>query len=314
MKGYKATYGVDNYWNNFTIIEDLDIKISGSCGNNANYSLDTKTGLLSITGTGEMTNYSTGSSAPWYPQREFIKEVEISDGITSIGNYAFYGCINLPSMTIPNSVTAIGDNSFYCCSGLTSVSISSSIKSIGSSALGKCSELLNVYCNSRKGPTMGSDVFIESDIQFATLYVPETSINGYKSTSPWSGFGNIVALQDSDFKPNPEDELGKEKCATPTISYANGKLEFSCETEDVEFVAKVTSPDMGDYEGSSIPLTTTYLVSVYAKREGYQNSYVATKEIEVGSGIAGKKGDVNEDGEVNGTDIQEVINIIIRTE
>jgi hypothetical protein len=103
------------------------------------------------------------------------------------------------------------------------------------------------------------------------------------------------------------------KCATPTISLVNGKLEFACDTEGVEFVSKITCPDPGEYEGSSIPLTTTYTVTVYAKKDGYEDSDVATAEINVG-GTTGKKGDVNDDGTVNGTDIQEVINIIVNEE
>jgi hypothetical protein len=89
---------------------------------------------------------------------------------------------------------------------------------------------------------------------------------------------------------------------------------FDCETEDVEYIAKVTCKDSGEgyYGASSIPLTTTYVVTVYAKKEGYKDSDVATEEIEVSK--VGKKGDVNEDGNVNGTDIQEIINIIVNVE
>ena len=84
---------------------------SGSCGTNVKYSLDTSTGLLSITGTGAMTNYSS-SSAPWYSKSDYIKSVEIADGVTSIGNYAFYYCNSLTSVTIPNGVTSIGNSAF----------------------------------------------------------------------------------------------------------------------------------------------------------------------------------------------------------
>ena len=101
-----------------------------------------------------------------------------------------------------------------------------------------------------------------------------------------------------------------EKCATPTISFAGGKLQFSCETEGVEIVSKITCSDSGEYEGTDIPLTAAYTVTAYAKKSGYADSDVATKEINVG-GTNAKKGDVNEDGTVNGTDIQEVINIIV---
>ena len=66
-------------------------------GENTYYDLDTTTGVLSITGTGPMTNYSISSysSVPWFSQSEYIKTVYIADGITSIGDYVFYSCSNL---------------------------------------------------------------------------------------------------------------------------------------------------------------------------------------------------------------------------
>ena len=105
-----------------------------------------------------------------------------------------------------------------------------------------------------------------------------------------------------------------DKCATPTISFVDGKVSFDCETEGVEFVSHVEMPSSFDSNSDNFSLSTTCIVSVYAKKEGYENSEVATKEIPLGGGTAGKKGDVNEDGTVNGTDIQEVINIIVKGE
>ena len=58
-------------------------------------------------------------------------EVEIGSAVTSIGNYAFYYCSDLTSVTIPSSVTSIGDYAFSGCSNLTSVTIPSSVTSIG---------------------------------------------------------------------------------------------------------------------------------------------------------------------------------------
>jgi len=70
--------------------------------------------------------------------------VTIPNSVTSIGNYAFYGCSNLTSVTIPNSVTSIGNYAFYGCSSLTSVTIPNSVTSIGLEAFAYCSSLASV--------------------------------------------------------------------------------------------------------------------------------------------------------------------------
>ena len=103
------------------------------------------------------------------------------------------------------------------------------------------------------------------------------------------------------------------KCATPTINFADGKLQFTCETEGVEFVSKVTlkNSDDGEYEGASVPLTTAYTVTVYAKKDGYENSDVATKEIDLSGMGYGKKGDVNGDGEIGMPDVMYIVNYIL---
>ena len=68
----------------------------------------------------------------------------IPDSVTSIGDYAFYGCTGLASITIPNSVTSIGDFAFYNCSGLTSITISDSVTSISAYAFSGCIGLTSV--------------------------------------------------------------------------------------------------------------------------------------------------------------------------
>ena len=116
---------------------------SGTCGNNLTWNLSN--GVLTISGTGDMKNYSDYSNAPWYYKfRESIKQIVIENSVTSIGNYAFYGCTGPTSVTIGNSVTTIGYSAFQGCTGLTSVSIPNSVTTIGLEAFYGCTGLTSV--------------------------------------------------------------------------------------------------------------------------------------------------------------------------
>ncbi len=114
---------------------------SGTCGTNLTW--DLTNGVLTISGTGAMDNYYSldHSYAPWYSSHLSIKSVLINDGVTSIGNDAFYECYRLTSVMIPNSVTSIGYVAFSGCSSLTSVTIPNSVISIGYNAFYYCSSL-----------------------------------------------------------------------------------------------------------------------------------------------------------------------------
>ena len=120
---------------------------SGTCGDNLTWNLD-ENGTLTISGSGKMKDYSRyanhSENAPWYSQRDSIKNVFISHGVTQIGDYAFYSCSSLASINIPSSVTSIGDSAFYGCTGLTSINIPSSVTSIGDFALCGCSGLSSI--------------------------------------------------------------------------------------------------------------------------------------------------------------------------
>ena len=115
---------------------------SGSCGDNVTYSYSD--GTLIIQGMGRMADYSSYKSVPWYDYCEEIYTVNIGDGVTSIGSYAFIRCSHLTSVTIPNSVASIESRAFDGCRNLTSVTIPNSVISIGEYAFSNCKSFISV--------------------------------------------------------------------------------------------------------------------------------------------------------------------------
>ena len=123
-----------------------DVKASGYCGGegdgtNLSWTLDNN-GKLTIEGTGAMKDYAFYSSdeAPWYDYRLSITTLELAEGITTIGNYAFAFCNQITgNLIIPNSVEIIGCNAFEKCKGFTGeLTIGDNVKSIGQSAFDGC--------------------------------------------------------------------------------------------------------------------------------------------------------------------------------
>ncbi len=83
----------------------------GSCGDNLTYTLVFSTGMLTISGTGDMAQWTDDTKVPWYSFRDQIRTIVLEDGVTSISPYAFAGCY-CDSITIPESVTTAANNAF----------------------------------------------------------------------------------------------------------------------------------------------------------------------------------------------------------
>ena len=115
---------------------------SGTCGDNVTWRLSDD-GTLTISGTGDMADFEWDGT-PWCSVSSQVKSVVIKDGVTSIGDCAFGGCISLTSVSIPDGVISIGFAAFESCSLLTGVTIPNSVTGIGDYAFGYCSSLISV--------------------------------------------------------------------------------------------------------------------------------------------------------------------------
>ncbi len=125
---------------------------SGECGAegaNVTWKFDTETGVLEISGTGAMKDYTNNidNLVPWRSLQNYmdlLTSVTIGEDVTTIGDYAFFNCRGLTSVTIGKSVQTIGDYAFRNCDGLTSVTIGKSVQTIGDYAFYDCRGLTSV--------------------------------------------------------------------------------------------------------------------------------------------------------------------------
>ncbi|MBO4873516.1 MAG: leucine-rich repeat protein [Lachnospiraceae bacterium] len=113
---------------------------SGTCGDGLSWTLASN-GIMRITGTGAMTDYSQSDKAPWYDYREQIKIVDVESGVTGIGAWAFRSCTNLTEVNLPRSLRSLGARAFVGCSSLGSVNIPEGVTGIGVYAFASCSSL-----------------------------------------------------------------------------------------------------------------------------------------------------------------------------
>ena len=221
-KNYLMTYTYDEY-DTLKIFDDTDLILSnfnytpgeniatGTCGPNARWELS-KTGVLNIMGSGKMYNYSSAKDYPWASYVSNIKTVVFDEGITNVGDYAFYKCGNITAVTLANSITEIGNNAFDSCTDLTTINnFHNNITSIGSYVFNKCTSIVTlkipnkitqIYagtfanCTKLKSVTIPSTVTVIYDHAFEyCTALTSITIPGNVETVGMSAFANCTALK-----------------------------------------------------------------------------------------------------------------------
>lgn len=299
-----------NIPNNLTVIED---NVFYGCSNLSSVSIPNSVTLIgdyAFRSSG-LTNLTIPSSVSDIHTSAFadcisLSSVVLPNSLSRIYGGLFSGCSNLVDITIPCSVTIIGDAAFassgltsitlskniteiedyafYNCGNLVSVQIPNSVKSIGRNAFGKCDNLMSVTSMITDPFVINPNVFGQNTKDNGTLLVPFGTIEKYKATEGWNSFVSIMEH--------------KGTCETPTISYDNGKLTFNCATEGATCISSISDTDVATYNTNEVQLNVTYNISVYATKDGYNNSETATATLCWIEQEPKVEGDIDEVGEV----------------
>ena len=142
-----------------TQITDFAYSDSYQCGPSLFYNFSSSSGTLSFSGSGTMDNF-VYDTIPWRRNNDAITSIVIPEGVTSIGNYAFYGCSKLKSVSLPSTLKSIGDEAFDGCTWLENISIPDGVTRIAKKAFYQCRNLTNVELPSSL-KSIGEEAFTE---------------------------------------------------------------------------------------------------------------------------------------------------------
>lgn len=266
-----------------------------------------------------------------------LTSLTIGKSVTSIGYQAFEGCSEITNVrfvcenvdnwfsgykkikeiVFGNNVKEIGANAFYGCNGLTSVKIGNGVRKIGEKAFALCPELTDVYCYRDNPPNASNNTFEGSDVEHATLYVPEPSIHFYDYYQPWIWFGNKKALE-------IESNIYK-------LTYMiDGAAYKTYEKEEGEIITPEPTPAKEGYTFSGwseipgimpahdVTVNGSFIRLVLVGDANCDGIISEEDIVEVANSIMGtpssffdeKNADANADGVVNAADIVRIANII----
>ena len=187
--------------NAVTVTETVDaekpanagVTASGNCGiNGDNVTWELSEGVLTIKGSGQMSSSYGNGDAPWYNEYQAsITSIVIENGVTSIGNSAFYALYNATTVSIPSTVTTIGEFAFTRC-GITSVNIPASVTNIYDNAFSGCENLKTVKFNNgdKAFKNIGNNVFYNSGI--TSITIPKTEYLGSNVCSGCENLENVT--------------------------------------------------------------------------------------------------------------------------
>ena len=136
-------------------------------GADLTWSLD-ENGVLTISGTGDMVYSNSSGNMPWSRNPEQIRELVVGEGVTSLSGYAFYRCVNLRKITLPDSLREIGYACFQGCAALQAAVIPKNCETIGNCAFSGCTSLASLTSRSPAFPVVNGVLYNREKTQLIT--------------------------------------------------------------------------------------------------------------------------------------------------
>ena len=123
-----------------------------------------------------------------------VEDLIIPSDITEVKFASFRGCSSIKSVVIHDGIQTVGGHAFHDCESLEAITIGSGVTSIGIQAFYNCKKVAAVYCKPTTPPTGNEKMFTLTDD--SRIYVPNDSVEAYKSAEYWSGYANYIVGYD----------------------------------------------------------------------------------------------------------------------
>lgn len=203
-----------------------------------------------------------------------LKDLVMGNNVNSIGYMSFAHCTELENVVIPNSVKSIGIYAFEYCKTLNNIIIGNTVQKIDKYAFYGCTALNTITSFNENPPVVLEGAFSKINKLTTNIYVPEASVEKYKSSSGWNDFWNIIAIGGEGGGDVPELLV----CSTPTLNISENKLYATSATNDSKCEISVTSKDFCS-RTNEFELDGVYNISCFAHASGFQNSKTVTATL-----------------------------------
>jgi len=170
----QVVFGNKSAYFNITVSSNGESGVSGVL----TWSVNAAAGTLTISGNGMMDNYTLETMAPWYAYRNSITTVNVSEGVTSVGAYAFYGLTKVTAITLPATVESVDYAAFENCSALSNLTIANTSAVVDGTAFRNCTALYATSGNATYAKVSGNANYalISVDKTATSFTIPATTV------------------------------------------------------------------------------------------------------------------------------------------